>query len=555
MKLGALILCIRKRWINFKRQNRWINFKRLNKWINFKKRNKWFGWRTWGISYRILERLMAFLVWALVASAVVWTAVGAFSTQLFTLGMLLSASAVILLGCFIVPISHLHREHRYAMDDIRIPLHSPVEQGIAYILPSGKYGFDATYSQTLDSEQKVLDANLKFFHPHHLDKDWTLKKCRVAAQVFIESQIKKIVADGEIIKDLAFWLHWHRRDIETAVLELIGYKRFNDLKGTEENKKNSDYEVWHKVVTRYPLRDRGCKRRKGCETLIGRDLVLALLLWEYLVFERRWQIQADCELMLTVPMVWRLRDSKHSGAVFVDSGTVTQDEDSPKPKTMGSSPGLAGFLEAVGEVYRIIGVFDEESNEDIDVPKGGGTGDLEQGRFMRQESVSRKEDIETKIACSGREKTEALLKSLEIARSGRYKTEKLLKSLDIDKLPKPSVVKFSDKESDGNSEAQFSSFEDYAGKLWNKCWAEFPSTFGALYLWTTVWYIDVGNIGFHTTPLVPRGGTGDWVDNGPDYATVWRIPWRGLWHTTVRCQVVVLLPTLISSFSGLLATV
>jgi hypothetical protein len=112
-----------------------------------------------------------------------------------------------------------------------------------------------------------------------------------------------------------------------------------------------------------------------------------------------------------------------------------------------------------------------------------------------------------------------------------------------------SVVKFR------KSEAQFSSFEGYAGKLWTECWAECPSTFGALYLWTTVWYIDVGNIGFHTTPLVPRGGTGGWLDNGPDYATTWRIPWRGLWHATVRCQVVVLLPTLINSFSSLLATV
>jgi hypothetical protein len=199
--------------------------------MDFKRRNKWF------VIHKIQDRLMAFLVWALVASAVVWTAVGAFRTQLFTLGMLLSASTVILLGCFIVPISHLHREHYYAMDDIRMPLHSSVEQGIVYILPSGKYGFDATYSQTLDSEQKVLDANLKFFDPPHLDEDWTLKKCRVAAQDFIESQIKKIVADSEII-DLAFWLHWHRRDltdIETAVSELIGSEGLNELKGTEEN--------------------------------------------------------------------------------------------------------------------------------------------------------------------------------------------------------------------------------------------------------------------------------------------------------------------------------
>jgi len=447
--------------------------------------------------------------------------------------MLLSASAVILLGCFIVPISHLDRKHCYAMDDIRIPLHSPAGQGIIYILPSGKYGFDATYSQTLDSEQKVLGANLKFFDPHHLDEDWTLRKCKVAAQDFIESQIKKIVVDSEI-KDLASWLHWHRRDSE-----------LNKLEGKPDDK------VWRKMVTRPPLRDRRCERREGYKTLIGRDLVLALLLWEYLVFERRWQLQVDGEPMPTVPMVWRLRDSKHSGAVFVDNGAVIQYENSPKPETtMGSSEGFEGFLAAVREVYRLVCVFGEKGDEDIDVlkdrhidvPKDGHTGDPEKVCPVIQESVSQNEDTdETKMAYV------------------RKEMERLLKSPTLGEPPKTSVVKSLNKESNGNSDekskAQFSSFKDYAGKLWAECWAECPSTFGALDLWTTVWYIDVGNIGFHTTPLVPHGSTGGWVDNGPDYATTWRTPWRGLWHATVRCQVVVLLPTLIGSFSGLLASV
>jgi hypothetical protein len=508
------------------------------RWRKFKTRHKWF------VIHKIQDRLMAFLVWALVTSAVVWTAVGAFRTQLFTLGMLLSASAVILLGCFIVPISHVHREHYYAMDDIRIPLHSPGEQGIVYILPSGKYGFDATYSQTLDSEQEVLDANLKFFDPHHLDEDWTLKKCRVAAQDFIETQIKKIVVDSEI-RDLAIWLHyWHRRDltdIKTPLLKLIGSERLEELK---------------EHMATHPLRDRRCERRKGCGTLIGRDLILALLLWEYLVFERRWQLQVDRESMLTVPMVWRLRDSKHSGAVFVDNDTVPQDGNSPKPETMGRpSSGLTGFLEAVGEVYRIVGVVGEEGDGHIGVPKKGNTRDPEKGC---QESVSPKEDTDkTKIDDRIADR---------IADRCQKEMEELFKSLKNNKPPETSVVKFSNKESDGNSDekskVKFSSFEDYAEKLWDECWAEYPSTFGALYLWTTVWYIDVGNIGFHTTPLVPRGGTGGWggwdgwggwADNGSDYATTWRMPWRGLWHATVRCQVVVLLPTLISSFSGLLA--
>jgi len=37
------------------------------------------------------------------------------------------------------------------------------------------------------------------------------------------------------------------------------------------------------------------------------------------------------------------------------------------------------------------------------------------------------------------------------------------------------------------------SMDDYVGQLWDHCWKVDPSTFGALYLWTAAWYIDLGN--------------------------------------------------------------
>ena len=99
----------------------------------------------------------------------------------------------------------------------------------------------------------------------------------------------------------------------------------------------------------------------------------------------------------------------------------------------------------------------------------------------------------------------------------------------------------------------FDSVKSYAEGLWEACWAECPSTFGALFLWTTVWYIDVGNIGFHAQPLVPQGTSLYSISDGPDYMTVWRMQWRHRWHTAILCQLVVMLPTIINGFLSMVA--
>ncbi|KAH8780821.1 hypothetical protein BGZ57DRAFT_853444 [Hyaloscypha finlandica] len=38
------------------------------------------------------------------------------------------------------------------------------------------------------------------------------------------------------------------------------------------------------------------------------------------------------------------------------------------------------------------------------------------------------------------------------------------------------------------------SMDDYVGQLWDHCWKSDPSTFGALYLRTAAWYIDLGTL-------------------------------------------------------------
>jgi hypothetical protein len=210
---------------------------------------------------------------------------------------------------------------------------------------------------------------------------------------------------------------------------------------------------------------------------------------------------------------------------------------------MGRSPKLEGFLEAVGEVYRLIGdaeVAEKETHNarassngrdtDNAVVQRAGPGEEESNNHR---ATGNGGNGEHPVVRWGKKLVEDLIGELEQAQADGTPI-----------LPKESVV------SDLNSAVPLykRSVRMYAGRLWDACWAECPSTFGALYLWTTVWYIDVGNIGFHTTPLVPECDPEDWIFAGPDYMTVWRVRWRHLWHTAILCQLVVMLPTIITSF-------
>ncbi|PMD53962.1 uncharacterized protein K444DRAFT_634755 [Hyaloscypha bicolor E] len=81
------------------------------------------------------------------------------------------------------------------------------------------------------------------------------------------------------------------------------------------------------------------------------------------------------------------------------------------------------------------------------------------------------------------------------------------------------------------------SMDDYVGQLWDHCWKVDPSTFGALYLWTAAWYIDLGNAyNIHIAPPQPSG----------EYMTNWRMRWRPSWNAAVMCQLIILLLTILS---------
>ncbi|KAH8651336.1 hypothetical protein BX600DRAFT_528562 [Xylariales sp. PMI_506] len=451
------------------------------------------------------------LVFVITAAPTAWTAIAALHVQLYTLGMLLFATIFVLVHAMFESPYHLAKVHRHAMDDIRIPLLSPLSSGMVYILPSRNFGFDAAFCQNIEDEQRILAANRQFFDPADVIREnWTLEKCRASAYKIITAQIEKIEYHPHMINDLGYWLY-QRNSGDSRSTPPTQHSRAswkpNWLKSLKDTITGS-YSLPHEASSR-------CKTRDGF-TIIGRDVALSLLLWECLVFEWRWQLTEDIKKI--ADNVWLLRTPKHTGVgltdTFAASGNIPLPTALNKNRTKGSAPKLEGFLEAVSEVYRLIGQPQSTDNGSMGQRTSGNEGDLEMATSRQDEA--------------GKLTVKNLIRRLEEA---RIQGAPILKCNSIIKTLNPLV-----------------SVEDYAGELWEACWAEFPSTFGALYLWTTVWYIDNGNVGFHTTPLIPQVNPEDWICDGSNYMTAWRIRWRHRWHAAVWCQLLVLLPTMINGF-------
>jgi hypothetical protein len=149
------------------------------------------------------------------------------------------------------------------------------------------------------------------------------------------------------MKDLSHWLYLHGRS-DSAV-----------------NGKSPpplvQIEVQNKIKKRpcRPLVPRGCMQREGFKSLVGRDVAFALLMWEYLVFERRWILANDDEKEpnQTRQDVWQLRKAKYTGAGVndkLDEGNIV-----PPGVPKGSAKGFEGFLQAADEVHRLLGGPDQ----------------------------------------------------------------------------------------------------------------------------------------------------------------------------------------------------
>lgn len=85
------------------------------------------------------------------------------------------------------------------------------------------------------------------------------------------------------------------------------------------------------------------------------------------------------------------------------------------------------------------------------------------------------------------------------------------------------------------------SIDAYVAELWSACCEYSESTFTALYMFTTIWFMELGNCnGFHIFPLRAKTRKGDLVSQ--------QIVWRQAWYSGVICQLISSSPLLFAAF-------
>jgi len=83
--------------------------------------------------------------------------------------------------------------------------------------------------------------------------------------------------------------------------------------------------------------------------------------------------------------------------------------------------------------------------------------------------------------------------------------------------------------------------DQYVDELWSLCLEHTESTFTALYMFTTVWFIEMGNTnGFHIFPLRCLNRNGDLISQ--------QIVWRQAWYCCIIAQLVAVSPAFYTAF-------
>lgn len=87
-----------------------------------------------------------------------------------------------------------------------------------------------------------------------------------------------------------------------------------------------------------------------------------------------------------------------------------------------------------------------------------------------------------------------------------------------------------------------STIDEYVADLWDISCEHSESLFTALYMFTTIWFMELGNVnGFHVFPLRCRTQDGDLVSQ--------QIVWRQAWYSSVTAQLIAASPTLFGLFA------
>jgi hypothetical protein len=83
--------------------------------------------------------------------------------------------------------------------------------------------------------------------------------------------------------------------------------------------------------------------------------------------------------------------------------------------------------------------------------------------------------------------------------------------------------------------------DEYVAELWDLSCTHSESTFTALYMFTTVWFIELGNVnGFHIFPLRCRNRNGDLISQ--------QIVWRQAWYCGLIAQLIASSPAFLGAY-------
>ncbi|KAH0562433.1 hypothetical protein GP486_002872 [Trichoglossum hirsutum] len=179
---------------------------------------------------------------------------------------------------------------------------------------------------------------------------------------------------------------------------------------------------------------------------------MALFHWESLVYSSRARLSRQLQKEM-----WKYRDQRYGGPYEPPKYCGLEEMEH---YVIGSRKGIKGFKDAVKHVYDIFG-------EDYD-------------DFHMLEDKLLPSDI----------------------KYGIFKQDTQAEHLII---PKDS-----DTEEPEYLSGEPHNVEEYIGLLWTRCWATNTSTFGALALFATIWYMDMGNSHhFHVVPFQPKENGGD----------------------------------------------
>jgi len=492
------------------------------------------------------NRVNPILSAVVVLCVLIAVAIGAWMSRFQTLAMLSIAASVIYLHAIRHDDYHLDRPHRSRLDDVRIPLWSPFNHCLVYILPTEDQGLEARLTQKIESEHECLDARQKYLSPLNSDtgaRDWSLKACRFAMRQIVLHRIRNLNLDCQEkqFQTLASWLyrpgetnpsilrmplHDQARILDPWwaepwqwIIEICSPIRLLYLAGQTNldeapmplfdharvaipwwiKSKHWIHKIYSQAFWFNRLNENGGDTSpKTSESepkkwipasewmldtsKVGREVVMALLHWETLVFERRWDLPNHL-----MGDVWKLRSRAYSTAL--DSGYNNWPSVPPKGAPEDRE-GRQGLKDAVSYALQVLHQKDDP------------------GQILLDDPLYR-------LATNPTGSNFGVPKTSVIDKEGADDRTKII--------------------------GEIANREAYINDIWNASWAAENSTFGALYLFLEVLYLDLVNIkGLHIAPLQP-------ID-GAHYCTEWRLKWRHVWQSSIVCQLVIMLPTIVNSF-------